>query len=243
MVVIFVLQIIFTAYLRLTCPCHLWPFCQGDNQTKRVAFDSLRFGHFRMLIFQFIFASLTWFLYVQPFHFPIKPCPPQYGALVLSKMRQLVPHISIPQQLIKKMADLQKEEEETSNSNSGDGWVLMPFFPDSKRSDRALERLWSFSTDNFYPRFQSVKAYGGKIKDMKYFNIRALKLLRYVSNKQSKQEARIKANGLGSHGLESFRSVPNTGLWQGFMDQCGKPLIKRVSQEIEEPRPCSISCP
>ena len=49
--VIFIWQIIFTAYLRLTCPCHLWPFCQGDNQTKRVTFDSLRFGYFRMLMF------------------------------------------------------------------------------------------------------------------------------------------------------------------------------------------------
>ena len=50
------------------------------------------------------------------------------------------------------------------------------------------------------------------LHDMKYFNIRALKLLRDVSNKQSKQEARIKGNGLESHGLESFRSVPKTGL-------------------------------
>ena len=46
------------------------------------------------------------------------------------------------------------------------------------------------------------------LHDMKYFNIRAFKLLRDVSNKQSKQEARIKGNGLGSSGLESFRSVP-----------------------------------
>ena len=42
------------------------------------------------------------------------------------------------------------------------------------------------------------------LHDMKYFNIRALKLLRDISNKQSKQEARIKANGLRSHGLESL---------------------------------------
>ena len=34
-----------------------------------------------------------------------------------------------------------RKKQETSNSDSGDGWVLVPFIPDSKRSDRALERL------------------------------------------------------------------------------------------------------
>ena len=100
---------------RLTCPRHMRPFCQGDNQTKRVMcacsltpFVSDRCC-FQVSIFQFVFASLTWFLDVQPFYFPIKPCPLQHR-LSLIENATICASYRYPTTADKEMADLQKEE-------------------------------------------------------------------------------------------------------------------------------------